>query len=287
MRLQAALNWVEQSLVEQSDNKAGLSLDDARVDARFLLSHLLDKSFTWIKTWPEHELSQAQFESLKSLTQRRKQGEPIAYILGKKDFWNLSLKCSPASLIPRAETELLVELALEYLQDYPKARILDLGTGTGAIGLAIANSLKSSEVTGVDFSADAVALCEENKQLNQVGNFQVLQSDWFSALDSQSFQLIVANPPYVAEGDPHLMQGDLPYEPDSALVAADNGLAEIKRIILESQAHLDAEGCLMIEHGYDQAELIQTLFQQQGYQKVASHQDIAGIDRVTLGYKSD
>ncbi|MDQ7051018.1 MAG: HemK/PrmC family methyltransferase [Enterobacterales bacterium] len=172
MNVQQALLWIEDQLGAVKGDQ------DTTVDARFLLSHLLDKSFTWIKTWPQHSLTDEEIESLKFITERRQKGEPIAYIVGHRDFWNLTLKCTPASLIPRAETELLVEIALNYLKNFKQAKVLDLGTGTGAIGLAIAKEITSCQVTAVDFSADAVALCEQNKKLNQIENFTVLQSDW-------------------------------------------------------------------------------------------------------------
>jgi len=279
MNVQQALAWVENQLAAPQNNQ------DAVVDARFLLSHLLQKSFTWIKTWPQHCLTDEQIDALKAITLRRQQGEPIAYIVGHRDFWNLTLKCTAASLIPRPETELLVELALSYLEDFKQSRVLDLGTGTGAIGLAIAKQVNRCQVIAVDFSADAVALCEQNKQLNQVKNFKVLQSDWFDALGSEAFQLIVTNPPYVAAGDPHLGQGDLRFEPNSALVAADNGLADIRHIIQQAPNYLLSQGALMIEHGFQQADEIRKIFKSYGFIRVASHQDLCGNDRVTLGYK--
>ncbi len=184
--------------------------DDAEVDARYLLSFLLDKNFTWLKTWPDHLLSAELQEKLNSLIARRKLGEPIAYITGEKEFWTLRLKTNSSTLIPRPETELLVEEALKFLEYFTKekANILDLGTGTGAIALAIASERLSDDVTASDFSEGTVKLAQENTVLNHLTNVTIVQSDWFKNINDNQFDLIVSNPPYIEENDPHIQQGD-------------------------------------------------------------------------------
>jgi len=257
--------------------------EDANIDSLYLLSFILQKDFTWIKTWPEKMLDEVQIESLTQLTERRKKGEPIAYITGTKDFWSLTLKTNPSTLIPRPETELLVENALAFLENKDDAKILDLGTGTGAIGLAIASEKPYSQVVASDFQIDAVKLTKENAQLNKIDNIEILLSDWFSNITDKEFDLIVSNPPYVEENDPHLSQGDLRFEPKSALASGDNGLADIKIIIEESRSRLVNGGALMIEHGYQQANDLRDIFQSFGYHKVKVIKDLAGLDRISTG----
>jgi release factor glutamine methyltransferase len=181
--------------------------DSARLDTELLLAHALNKDRTWLYTWPEKEIDQSAFELFKMFFERRLQGEPVAYIVGKKAFWSLDLLVNKTTLIPRPETELLVELALEKLPQQGKARVLDLGTGTGAIALAIAKERPDVQVLGVDFVPEAVVLAKENAKRNNVGNVEFLQSDWFSSVPYEKFDLIVSNPPYIDAADPHLNQG--------------------------------------------------------------------------------
>jgi len=261
--------------------------EESKDDARYLASHLLQKSFTWIKTWPDELLTLEQKEQLEKLLERRLSGEPIAYITGERDFWTLTLKTNPSTLIPRPETELLVEKAIEFLGNYPSknAKVLDLGTGTGAIALAIASARPTDKIIACDFQAGAVELAKENAKLNNINNVTIIQSDWFSNMAEESFELIVSNPPYVEEGDPHLTQGDLVFEPNSALVAADQGLADIKIIISESTRFLVDGGQLMIEHGYQQAEQLKAIFIENGFSQIETYKDLAGLDRITKGVK--
>ncbi|MDH5434903.1 MAG: peptide chain release factor N(5)-glutamine methyltransferase [Gammaproteobacteria bacterium] len=262
------------------------SLTDAKTDVEYLLSFVLQQDFTWLKTWPEHCLLQEQQEKFEELLQRRQKGEPIAYLVGNKAFWNLILKTTPATLIPRAETESLVELALDFLKHKSRAKVLDLGTGTGAIALAIASERPDDEIFACDFQADAVALAQENAQSNNLQHVKIFQSDWFSSVLERDFDLIVANPPYVAPDDPHLQRDDLIFEPDSALVADDDGFSDINHIIANAQEYLRRGGGLMLEHGYRQAEAIRNTMIEKGYLTVSTHGDIAGLDRITMGIKS-
>ena len=280
MNVLQSINWACAILAE--DN-ASDSIGSAKVDAEFLLSYVLDKNFTWLKTWPEYELTDNQVNDYRDCIDRRKKGEPVAYITGKKAFWALELETNESTLIPRAETELLVELALDGLQSKDTAKVLDLGTGTGAIALSIAYERRNDQVIGLDFNREAVLLAQKNAVNHQITNVAFLQSDWFTALEQKGFDLVVSNPPYVAEGDPHLLTGDLVFEPDSALVSSGDGLDDIRHIVMSAKDYLAADGQLMIEHGFSQGEAVRKIFQDNHYQKVETKKDLLGMDRVTLG----
>jgi len=277
MKVKQSLEYIESKLASQ----------EGKDDARYLLSFVLQKSFTWLKTWPEELLTSEQQTQLESLIERRASGEPIAYITGERDFWTLTLKTNPSTLIPRPETELLVEKAIEFLDGLPSKenKILDLGTGTGVIALAIASERPKDKIIACDFQLGAVELAKENVKFNQINNVEVVQSDWFSNVSDLDFDLIVSNPPYVEENDPHLKQGDLVFEPNSALVAEDQGLADIKIIISKSVEFLVVGGQLMIEHGYNQASQLQAIFAEKGFSNIETFQDLAGLDRITKGVK--
>ncbi len=257
--------------------------EEAIIDSFYLLSFLLDKNFTWLKTWQDHEISDTQRLNLETLVDRRKEGEPIAYIIGEKDFWTLTLNSNPSTLIPRPETELLVEKALQYLSNKPKAKVLDLGTGTGAIALAIASERKNDTVIASDYVQDAVQLAKQNAVKNKIENVEIIYSDWFSNIDDFDFDLIVSNPPYVEENDPHLSLGDLRFEPKSALTSSDNGLADIKVIIDESRRRIIQGGMLMIEHGFEQGKDIRRMMNEAGYRSIETLSDLSGLDRITKG----
>lgn len=257
--------------------------DSPRLDVELLLGHAAGKSRTWLYTWPEAEVDNLHAAQFYALLARRKRGEPIAHILGEKEFWSLRLYVDESTLIPRPETELLVELVLAL--DAPRRRLLDLGTGTGAIALALASELPDAQILAVDQSLQAVALAQKNLKRLAYSNLEIKQSDWFSSITDGAFDIIVSNPPYIDKDDPHLQRGDVSYEPQSALVAADNGLADIHHIIREAMAFLCPAGILLLEHGCQQGAAVRELFDRYGYQGIATRQDIAGRDRVTLGYK--
>jgi len=257
--------------------------DSARLDTELLLCAAMAKSRTWLFTWPEKNVLPAQQQLFKQYFARRLTGEPVAYILGEKEFWSLTLQVNASTLIPRPETELLVELALEL--PCTKQTLLDLGTGTGAIALALASELPASKVIAVDSSHDAVCLAKGNAARLNITNIEVRQSDWFSALQPQFFDLILSNPPYINEADEHLSVGDVMFEPGSALVAAENGLSDIRHIISQAQQYLAAGAYLLIEHGWRQADAVQALFLQYGYCDIGTHKDWGGNDRVTLAAK--
>jgi len=254
----------------------------ARLDAELLLAAALGKSRSYLHTWPEKIVSSEDALTFADFLQRRRGGEPVAYILGQQGFWKLDLEVAPHTLIPRPDTELLVEAALELLPTSP-AKVLDLGTGTGAIALALANEHPGWQVTAVDRVPEAVALAERNRQRLGLDNATVLHSHWFSALQGQRFQLIISNPPYIAAADPHLVQGDVRFEPASALVAGADGLDDLRTIIAQAPAHLDTGGWLLLEHGYDQAEVVRELLAEQGFSEVHSRTDLGGHQRISLG----
>lgn len=276
--------------------ETALSLDSgtARIEVQMLLQRALGVSRAYLLTHPEQLLDATQRSTYDAMLQRRLLGKPIAHILGEREFFGLTLKVTPDTLIPRPDTELLVELALQHIPSPPLAgeegrqagkgrRVLDLGTGSGAIALSIAHMRPDTEVIAVDASAPALAVARENAQRLGVANVRYVQSDWFAALHGQSFDLIVSNPPYIAAGDVHLKRGDVRFEPLSALVSGADGLDDIRHIIDQAASFLEKHGWLLLEHGYDQGVAVRDLLQQSGFSEVFSAKDIAGIERVSGG----
>ena len=269
--------------------------ENGKVDALVLLQHATGKSRTQILAFDETEIDEKVRLKLTALLDRRLKGEPIAYILGEKEFWSLPLNVSEGTLIPRPDTEILVEkalqIALEKLEDNPLYfRILDLGTGTGAIALALASELSlicqkkaiQLDVIGVDLMPDVVKLAQSNAEKNKL-SVQFLQSRWFEHVEGQ-FDIIVSNPPYIDYTDEHLTQGDVRFEPRSALVAGENGLADLRHLIEHAPGHLKDNGYLLLEHGWKQGEEVRSIFWQNHWQGVATIRDYGDNERVTLGY---
>ncbi|WP_194206854.1 peptide chain release factor N(5)-glutamine methyltransferase [Superficieibacter sp. 1612_C1] len=256
--------------------------ESPRRDAEILLGYVTGRARTYILAFAETTLTSTEQEQLETLLVRRERGEPIAHLTGQREFWSLPLFVSPVTLIPRPDTECLVEQALARLPAEP-CRILDLGTGTGAIALALATERPDCQVTAVDFLPDAVALATRNAQHLDIRNVTILRSDWFSALAGQRFTVIVSNPPYIDETDPHLDQGDVRFEPKSALVAGENGLADLAHIITTARDYLLPGGYVLLEHGWQQAAAVRELFTAMGYQQVETCQDYGGNERLTLG----
>ena len=270
-------------------------IENGKVDALVLLQHATGKSRTQILAFDETEIDEKVRLKLTALLDRRLKGEPIAYILGEKEFWSLPLNVSEGTLIPRPDTEILVEkasqIALEKLEENPSHfRILDLGTGTGAIALALASELSlicqkkaiQLDVIGVDLMPEVVKLAQSNAEKNQL-KVQFLQSRWFENVEGQ-FDIIVSNPPYIDETDEHLSQGDVRFEPRSALVAGENGLADLRHLIEYAPEHLNDGGYLLLEHGWKQGEEVRSIFWQNHWQGVATIRDYGDNERVTLGY---
>ena len=265
--------------------EAALNLDSssARIEVQCLLQAVLRVNRAWLLTHPEQQLESEQQAHYTALFGRRLRGEPIAYLLGEREFYGLTFKVTPATLIPRSDTELLVELALARIPQRGALRVLDLGTGSGAIALSIAHARPDIEVTAVDASPEALDVARENVRHLSLGNVRLLRSDWFSALPGERFDLIVSNPPYIADGDAHLAQGDLRFEPRAALASGADGLDDIRRIVADAKEHLHTGGWLLFEHGYDQAERARELLGAAGYAGVFSARDLAGIERVSGG----
>ena len=271
---------LEQAIAAGADLLA-LSSESAKLDAQVLLLHILQKPRSYLFTWPEHALSDEQQSQFNVFIQRRLKGEPVAHITGLREFWSLSLEVNATTLIPRPDTETLVEQALEIALP-ATAKVLDLGTGTGAIALALGSEMPSWQITAVDRVSDAVALATRNQQRLAINNVHVKQSNWFSELHGEKFNLIVTNPPYIESSDIHLNQGDVRFEPLSALVADDCGMSDIKQIITQSRDYLSSNGYLLIEHGFEQSEAVRHFFEKMAFVNIKTVKDLGNNDRVTL-----
>jgi release factor glutamine methyltransferase len=258
-----------------------LDFSSARIEVQCLLQAVLQVNRAWLLTHPEQSLAADQHARYMTLLERRLNGEPIAYLLGEREFYGLTFKVTPATLIPRPETELLVELALQRIPQQGTCRVLDLGTGSGAIALSIARARPDAEVVAVDASAAALEVAQFNTRRLGLGNVHLLQSDWFSALHAERFDIIVSNPPYIAVTDSHLLQGDVRFEPLTALASGTEGLDDLRHIAYQAKDHLNLNGWLLLEHGYDQAAQVRSLLQLAGFTRVFTERDLAGIERVS------
>ncbi len=254
-----------------------------RSDAEPLLLHALGRDRAWLFAHGRDPVDPSVAQAFEALVQRRQGGEPVAYLTGSRGFWTLELAVSTATLIPRADTELLVELALERLDNLPGRRVADLGTGSGAIALAIASERPQAQVIATDASAAALAVAQRNAHSHRLRNVDCRQGSWFAPLAGERFDLVASNPPYIAAQDPHLRQGDLRYEPASALASGPDGLDDIRLIVADAPAHLLAGGWLLLEHGWDQGAAVAELLRARGFDAVATHQDLEQRDRVTSG----
>nr|WP_159465453.1 peptide chain release factor N(5)-glutamine methyltransferase [Scandinavium goeteborgense] len=271
--------WLSQAIERLANSES------PRRDAEILLGHVTGKTRTYILAFDETTLTTEEGTQLETLLSRRVNGEPVAHLVGMREFWSLPLEVTPATLIPRPDTECLVEQALGRLPESP-CDILDLGTGTGAIALALASERPDCRVTAVDFVADAVALATRNARSLGINNVTIAQSNWFSALEGKTFGMIVSNPPYIDEQDPHLAEGDVRFEPLSALVAADEGLADLAHIIQEGRRFLLPGGWMLLEHGWKQGPAVRELYIQAGYDEVETCRDYGGNERLTVGRRN-
>lgn len=275
-------------LIKTSSQQLENISDSPRLDAEVLLAHSLQKNRTYLATWSDKALTQIEISAFNKLLKRRQQGEPIAHITGTREFWSLDLQVSKDTLIPRPETELMVE---EILQRYPQTsdiHLLDLGTGSGAIALALASERPDWNIVATDQSTAALDIAKQNAQQLALNNIQFYAGNWFAALDKQGkkkpqFDIIASNPPYIPRLDPHLSQGDVRFEPISALASGDDGLDDIRLICQQSAEHLKHNGILIIEHGFDQKEEMQAIFTDSGYKRIEKIADLAGKPRITLG----
>jgi release factor glutamine methyltransferase len=256
--------------------------DSPQLDAELLLAHALGVGRSHLRAHPETALDASQAHRYKNLIDARHRGEPIAYLTGEREFWSLVLKVTPATLIPRPETELLVEQALGLIPMATDWDILDLGTGSGAIALAIAKERPRCRITATDTSPEALAVASDNARALHIPNVEFLQGDWFAPVSAQRFQMIVSNPPYIAAADPHLTQGDLRFEPQRALCSGSDGLDDIRRIATQAPRHLRPNGHLLLEHGYDQGAVVRELLQAAGFSGARSIRDLAGHERISL-----
>jgi release factor glutamine methyltransferase len=275
-------NSIEQALQTAA---AKLNNTDGAMEARLLLQQVLGVNRAWLIAHANDALQTNRDAEFQALLTRRLAGEPIAYLIQQREFYGLTLRVSPATLIPRPDSETLVDAALEKIP-HPSTKpitVLDLGTGSGAIALAIAHNRPQASVLAVDASDAALAVAQDNASELKLSNVQFALSDWYANLAEQRFDLIVSNPPYIAKNDPHLSQGDLRFEPLSALTSGQDGLDDIRQITEQGLIHLMPQGWLMLEHGYDHGVAVRELMAQAGLVEIATRQDLGGNDRVTLG----
>jgi release factor glutamine methyltransferase len=256
------------------------------LEARLLLAHVLGRDRAWLAAHGDTRVAAPDEHAYLACCARRASGEPIAYIVEGREFYGLRLRITPAVLIPRPETELLVDLALARIAAHEPARVLDLGTGSGAVALAVAAERPRAVVMASDLSRDALTLALENGRALGIANVSFVVSDWYAQLAGGEFDFIVSNPPYVAEGDQHLTQGDLRFEPRAALVAGESGLAALRVIVEGAQRHLASGGWLLVEHGYEQAAACVELFGRSRFMEVGTAHDLAGLPRVTFGRRA-
>lgn len=269
---------------EQNLINSGTDQQTAKLEASVLLSHILAKPKSYLLTWPDKQLTTGQIAMYATIVQRRTQGEPISYITGQKEFFSLLFKVTPEVLIPRPETELLVEYILNYFDQDKKIKILDLGTGSGVIAVSIAKTRLEWNITAIDKSSTALKVAQENAKSQKVDNIEFILTDWFDDINlNTKYDCIVANPPYIAANDKHLDDIDITYEPRSALVADNNGLADIEKILTQAKDYLNPQGVLLIEHGYQQVEDIKAMYNKLNtYTSFESVQDYSGLDRFVV-----
>lgn len=262
----------------------GLEPNVAGLEAQALLGHVLHRPRAYLLAHPEAALSDADQAQFEALLTRRERGEPIAYILGEREFFGLTFHVTPDVLIPRPDTELLVELALDLIPEGETLEVLDLGAGSGAVAIAIAKQRPKAHVTAIDQSGKALAVARDNAHRLGAANLRFMQGDWFAPLDKGArFDVIAGNPPYIAERDAHLAQGDLRFEPKAALASGADGLDAIRAIASQAAQHLTPTGWLLLEHGFEQGAACRKIFAEHGFQGISSHRDLAGLERVTAG----
>lgn len=257
--------------------------DTPHIDSEVLLSQVLSVNRSYFHTWPDKNLTAEQETAFNELIHRRQQGEPVAYIVGHKEFWSMEFKVTPDVLIPRPETEMLVEQTLELLSKKEKLIVADLGTGSGAIAIALAKERPQWRIIATDQCNEALSIAKQNASDHDINNIEFHQSDWFSNFPHIKCHVIVSNPPYIEEHDPHLTQGDVRFEPQEALKSGEDGLRDIAIITTHATEYLHEDGYLLIEHGFEQGQVVRELFSNACFQGVKTLKDLAGHERITLG----
>lgn len=277
LSVKATLQWAEKKLT---------SIDMARLDAELLLAHVLKQPRSFVLAYTEHILSAVQWMQYQAMIEQRARQMPLAYLLGEKEFWSLCFEITPEVLIPRPETELLVELLLQEYQKSAQLTVIDLGTGSGAIAVAIAYARPNWKIFASDSSQSALSIAQKNaERLLKTNNITFFLSDWLSDFPNMQVEVLVSNPPYLAANDPHLVNTEISHEPQSALVAADDGFAAYKKIISQSRSYLISGGRIYLEHGAEQADKIAQLLEQEGFSEIKNCRDFSGLPRVTRAKK--
>ncbi|GJM04109.1 MAG: release factor glutamine methyltransferase [marine bacterium B5-7] len=274
MQIVDAVKHAQQQLAES---------DSARLDAEVLLCSVLKCERAYLYTYPEQNLSNAEVNSLNELTVLRTEGHPIAHLIQKKEFWSLELKVTADTLIPRPETEILVATALNYIPKESSFSILELGTGTGAISIAIASERQLANITATDIKESALQIAQLNAESHQLNNITFENANWFDIKNINTYDLIASNPPYISIDDPHLKQGDVRFEPESALVSGKEGLDDLSIIIASAKKHLNTNGWLLLEHGYQQGKAVRQLLKENDFSTISTLKDYSNLDRVTIG----
>ena len=277
MFIRQALQLARQSLAETSPT--------AELDAQVLLCHVLQCNSAHLAAWPEKPLDEAQQRHFLQLLERRRQGHPVAHLTGQREFWSMDFMVDESTLIPRPETETLIEYVLEKHSHRSTLKLLDMGTGTGAIAIVLAKENPGWQVHACDLSSRAIQLAERNREKHGIDNLNLIQSDWFSDIDDTDYDIIISNPPYIDADDPHLSEGDVRFEPASALISANQGMKDIEHLCSHAKDHLKNESWLIVEHGYDQAERVADCFTRNGYREITQQQDLSGHTRMTAGRK--
>lgn len=272
-----------QSALSEASRVLAASSDSPELDAEILLCLILEKNRSYLRSWPKKQLHAQQRLQFKTFLKQRQQGTPIAYITGQREFWSREFKVNPDVLIPRPDTELLIELSLPLIPKDKSCKLIDLGTGSGVIAVTLAAERPYAQIIATDISTPALKIAKQNADRHHCRNIRFAQSAWFSEIGDTDFDFVISNPPYIAADDPHLHQGDLRFEPQTALVSDDNGLKDISLIAESACKHLKEGGFLLIEHGYKQQPQVQAIFESFDYANIQIHTDLGGNPRVTIG----
>ena len=278
MNIQQALQLAQQSLSEASPT--------AVLDTQVLLSYVLQCNTAHLAAWPEKNLNEEQEVQYLQLIEQRKQGSPVAHLTRQREFWSLNFSVNDSTLIPRPETETLVEYILSKFNNKENLTLLDMGTGTGAIAISIASEKPAWKIYASDLTEDVLALAKHNSENHQTNNITFIQSNWFTDIAHNNFDIIVSNPPYIASDDPHLKQGDVRFEPESALISGEIGMDDIEHLCSHAKSYLKDDGYLIVEHGYNQKQLVAECFAKNGFINIEQKQDLSGHTRMTAGKRS-